>query len=573
MRAFAPRPVVFLVAALFMAPGVEAQRRTAPPPLPFTVVEASIADLRTALEQKRTTSREIVLQYLTRIALYEDRINAVISVNPNALAVADSLDRERATGRIRGPLHGIPIALKDNIHTTDMPTTGGALAFADLVPPYEATLTKLLKDAGAIILAKTQLTELANWVASGMPANYNALTGYGFNPYDPRRDPRDQFSDGRPVLGTGGSSSGTGTSVSFWLGNVGTETSGSILSPSHQNMLVGIKPTVGRVSRYGVIPITADQDTPGPMTRTVADAAIMLGAMEGAQPDPNDEATRRCPPPAGRDYTRFLDPEGLRGARIGIPRAFYYDRVTAGGSPRGGLNDTQRAVMDSVITLLKTRGAVIVDPANIPSVVDTIAGSNFLNWNVCSGLDQATGRDAGCSIAFKYGMKRDFDAWLRSLGEKAPVKTLTDLRQWNIAHQRAGAIKYGQANLDVSDEMSLQADRAKYDADRRKDILLSATRGIDEAVTTHRLDALLFPGVSSANIGARPGYPTVTVPFALLPVPAGTGATAFPAGFTPRPAPYGVSFTGPSCSEPKLIQIAYAFEQATRRRLPPPGFP
>jgi amidase len=544
------------------------------PTAPFSVVEASVADLRTALEQKRITSRDIVLQYLTRIAKYEDRINAIITVNPRALEIADSLDRERAAGRIRGPLHGIPVALKDNIHTTDMPTTGGALAFADLVPPYEATLTKNLEDAGAIILAKTQMTELANWVASGMPTNYTGLTGYGFNPYDPRRDPRANFFDGRPVLGTGGSSSGTGTNVSFWLGNVGTETSGSILSPSHQNMLVGIKPTVGRISRYGVIPISADQDTPGPMARTVADAAVMLGAMESAAPDPNDEATRKCPPPAGRDYTRHLNPEGLRGARIGIPRAFFYDRVTAGSAqPRGGLNDAQRAVMDSVIAVLKQRGAIIVDPANIPSVVDTVAANNFLNWNVCNGLDQGRGRDAACSIAFKYGMKRDFDAWLRSLGDQAPVKTLTELRQWNVAHQRAGAIKYGQANLDVSDEMNLQTDRAKYEADRRKDILLSATRGIDEAMTTHRLDALLFPGVSSANIGARPGYPTITVPYALLPVTAGTGANAFPAGFTPRPAPYGVSFTGPACSEPKLIELAFAFEQATKKRVAPPLFP
>ena len=572
MKALIVRVPILLAVAVSAMPAQRSSRTTSP--APFTVVEASVADLRTAMEQRRITSREIVLQYLTRIATYEDRINAIITVNPNALAIADSLDRLRASGRILGPLHGIPVALKDNIHTTDMPTTGGALAFADLVPPYEATLTKNLKDAGAIIIAKTQLTELANWVASGMPTNYNALTGYGFNPYDPRRDPRDNFFDGRPVLGTGGSSSGTGTNVSFWLGNVGTETSGSILSPSHQNMLVGIKPTVGRISRHGVIPITGDQDTPGPMARTVSDAAIMLGAMEGAQPDPDDEATRKCPPPAGRDYTAFLNPDGLRGARIGIPRAFFYDRLTLPGSqPRGGLNDTQRAIMDSVVAVLKARGAVVVDPANIPSVVDTAAGNNFLNWNVCSGLDQAKGRDAGCSIAFKYGMKRDFDAWLKSLGERAPVKSLTELRQWNIAHQRAGAIKYGQANLDVSDEMNLQADRAKYEADRRKDILLSATHGIDEAITTHRLDALLFPGVSSANIGARPGYPTITVPYALLPVPGGTGANAFPAAFQPKPAPYGVSFTGPACSEPKLIQLAFAFEQATKKRVAPALFP
>jgi len=572
LRRFAFLGAIVLVGAA-QSLGAQSTRR-ANPAAPFTVVEASIDDMRKALEQKRTTSHEIVQQYLTRIAKYEHRLNAIITVNPNALAEADAMDRERAQGRIRGPLHGIPIALKDNIHTTTMPPTGGALAFADLVPPYEATLAKNLEDTGAIIIAKTQLTELANWVASGMPGNYNGLNGYGMNPWDPRRDPRENSFDGRPVLTTGGSSSGVGTNVSFWAGNVGTETSGSILSPSNQNMLVGIKPTVGRVSRYGVIPITADQDTPGPMTRTVTDAAIMLGAMEGAKPDPNDSATTKCPPPAGRDYTKFLNPKGLAGARIGIPRAFFYDRTSAGGrEPRGGLNDAQRKAMDDAIAVLKAQGAVIVDPADIPSIVATDPAENLLNWNPCSGLDQAKGRDADCTVAFKYGMKRDFNAWLKTLGDKAPVKTLTELRQWNIAHQRAGAIKYGQANLDVSDEMDVQADRGRYEADRRKDIRLSATNGIDAALKAHQLDALLFPGVSSANIGARPGYPSVTVPWAFVPVMPGTGPNAFPAGFEPKPAPYNVTFTGTACSEPKLIELAYAFEQATKKRIPPPLFP
>jgi len=565
---------VALVVAVPSAAQPQGARR-AGAPAPFSVVEKSISELQAALEQRRITSREIVQQYLARIALYEDRLNAIITVNPKALEEAEERDRERAQGRVRGPLHGIPVAVKDNIHTTDMPTTGGALVFADLVPPYEATLVKNLREAGAIIIAKTQLTELANWVASGMPANYNALTGYGMNPYDPRRDPRDNFFDGRPVLSTGGSSSGVGTAVSFWTANVGTETSGSILSPSHQNMLVGIKPTVGRISRYGVIPITADQDTPGPMARTVTDAAILLGVLEGAQPDPNDTATRACPPPPNRDYTRFLDPDGLRGARIGIPRAFFYERITPPGSqsPRGGLNEAQRKLMEEAIAVLKERGAIVVDPADIPSVVDTSAANNILNWSPCSGLDNAKGLDANCSVVLKYGMKRDFNAWLRSLGDRAPVKTLTELRQWNIAHQRAGAIKYGQAQLDISDEMDVQADRARYQADRRKDVYLAATHGIDEVMKSQRLDALLFPGVSSAGIAARPGYPTITVPFGFVPVSQGQGGAAFPAGFEPRPAPFGVSFTGMACSEPKLIQIAYAFEQATKRRIPPPLFP
>lgn len=570
-----PSAALPLVLAAVLTASAQAQKRNLPPAKtpPFSVVEASIADLRAALEQGRTTSHDLVVQYLTRIALYEDRLNGVIAVNPHALALADSLDRERAQGKLRGPLHGIPVALKDNIQTTDMPTTGGALAFAGLVPPYEATLTRNLKAAGAIILAKTQLTELANWVASGMPGNYTGLTGYGMNPWDPRRDPRERFFDGRPVLSTGGSSSGVGTNVSFWIGNVGTETSGSILSPSNQNMLVGIKPTVGRISRYGVIPITADQDTPGPMTRTVADAAIMLGAMEGATADPHDSATANCPPPAGRDYTRFLNAKGLTGARIGIPRAFFYDRVTIGGNQRGGLSEAQRRAMDDAIAVLRQQGATIVDPADIPSVVDTVVSNNFINWNPCSGLDQAKGRDADCSIVFKYGMKRDFNAWLASLGDKAPVKSLTTLRQWNIAHQRAGAIKYGQAQLDISDEMDVQQDRVRYEADRRKDIELSATRGIDAALRASRLDALFFPGVSSAGIGARAGYPTITVPFAFIPVNSEAGPMALPPGFDPKPAPFNVSFTGTACSEPKLLELAFAFEQATHKRTAPPEFP
>ncbi|MEO7082822.1 MAG: amidase family protein [Gemmatimonadaceae bacterium] len=567
-------PRLALPALLVAAISTAASAQPTRPTHPFSVVEASITDMRTALEQHRTTSREIVTQYLTRIAMYEDKLHAVITVNPRALAIADSLDRERAAGRIRGPMHGIPVALKDNIHTTDMPTTGGALAFADLVPPYEATLTKNLEASGAIILAKTQLTELANWVTAGMPGNYNGLNGYGFNPWDPRRDPRDAFFDGRPVLGTGGSSSGAGTNVSFWAANVGTETSGSILSPSNQNMLVGIKPTVGRVSRYGVIPITPDQDTPGPMARSVTDAAIFLGALEGALPDPNDAATRKCPPPAGRDYTKFLNPTGLKGARIGIPRAFFYDATSAGASsPRGGLSPEQRTIMNEVIAVLKAQGATVVDPADIPSITATNPDANLLNWSPCSGLDNGKGRDAGCTIAFKYGMKRDFNAWLHSLGAKAPVKTLTALRQWNVAHQAAGAIKYGQQNLDISDEMDTTADKARYESDRRKDIMLSATNGLDAALKAGRLDALLFPGVTSANIAARTGYPTVTVPYGFVPVPQGTGPNAFPAGFNPKPAPFNVSFTGTACSEPKLIELAFAFEQATKKRRAPPLFP
>lgn len=545
---------------------------------PFNVVEATISQMQEALNTKQVTSRQLVEQYLMRIGMYEDRVNAIITVNPNALAEADARDRERAEGRVRGPLHGIPIALKDNVHTTDMPTTGGALAFANLTPGYDATLTKNLRDAGAIIIAKTVLTELANWVAGAptpMPGNYSAVGGYGLNPYDPRRDPREETNDGRPALGTGGSSSGIGTATNFWAANVGTETSGSILSPSNQNMLVGIKPTIGRISRYGVIPITADQDTAGPMTRTVADAAILLGALEGASPDPNDPATQRCTPPPNRDYTAFLKTDSLRGARIGIPRAFYYDKLTPPGEKeaRGGLTPEQTKIMSDAIDVLKAQGAVIIDPANIPSVVDQDPQNNLLVWNTCSGANQGKGKDATCSVVFKYGMKRDFNIWLKSLGSAAPVKTLTELRNWNLAHAKAGAIKYGQSNLDVSDEMDLEKDRARYEADRAKDIRLAATHGIDELMKAQQLDAIVFPAASGAAIAAKPGYPTVIVPFGMAPNAPAAPAPAFPEGFNAKPGPYGVSFAGGACSEPKLIGLAYAFEQATKKRVPPASTP
>ena len=538
----------------------------------FSVVETSIPEMQAAMKQGRTTSRQVVIEYLLRIATYEDKLKASILVNPKALDEADILDRERRQGKIRGPLHGIPIALKDNIHTTDLPTTGGALAFTGLVPPYEATLVKNLKDAGAIILAKTQLTELANFVASGMPGNYNALHGYGMNPYDPRRDPREATDDGRPALTTGGSSSGIGTTANFWAANVGSETSGSILTPSSYTMLVGIKPTVGRISRYGVIPITADQDTPGPMAKTVTDAAILLGVLESAAPDPNDPATKTCTPPPGRDYTRFLRRGGLRGARIGIPRGFFYDKMTIPGEkePDGGLNDGQAKLMAEAVAVLKREGAIVIDPANLPSIVTADAKSSLLLWPPCSGLDNAKGKDADCSIVLKYGMKRDFNQWLVSLGTEAPVKTLTELRQWNVAHQKAGAIKYGQAQLDISDEMNVTMDKVRYEADREKNLLLSATQGIDIVMKQEKLDALLFPSSSGSWVAAMPGYPSVIVPIGFVP---NEPTPPFPEKFNARPAPYGASFTGMACSEPRLLEIAYAFEQATKRRVPPPSAP
>jgi amidase len=538
-------------------------------PRPFRIVEATIAEMQSAMAEKRLTSRELVSQSLVRIGLYENRLHATLVVNPRALDEAEALDRERAAGRTRGPLHGVPIALKDNIHTTDMPTTGGALAFAGYRPPYDATLTKNLRDAGAVIIAKTGLTELANWVAGAptpMPGNYNAVGGFAFNPYDPRTDPRDATFDGRPVLQTGGSSSGIGTAASFWAASVGSDTGGSVISPSNANMLVGIRPTIGRISRYGVIPITADHDTAGPMARTVADAAVLFGALESPSPDANDPATTTCTPPAGRDYTRFLRPGSLRGARIGVPRAFYYDRFDG----RGGLNADQSKAMAEAIAMLKQQGAIVVDPADVPSFVEQDAKNNFTAWDYCSGADQAKGKDESCSVAFKYGMKRDFNLWLRSLGPSAPVKSLTALREWNTAHVKAGAIRFGQSRLDISDEMDLEADRARYEADRKKDLLLSRAKGIDGVLKAHQLDAIFTPGGAGAGLAARAGYPIVVVPFAMVP---NAPTPPLPQGFDAKPAPFGVGFTGAQCSEPRLIELAYAFEQATKKRVPPPSTP
>ena len=574
-RRFAAVPLVICVGLVGCGGPATTPAVPAAPVAAFNVVEAGIPEIQAALQSGRITSRQLTAQYLQRIATYEDRLNAIITVNPRALAEADAMDQERAAGKVRGPLHGIPIALKDNIHTTDIRTTGGALAFRDLLPPYDATLTKNLRDGGAVIIAKTVLTELAHWTAGAptpMVANYTGVAGFAYNPYDPRMDPRPDTFDGRPVLQTGGSSSGAGTAASFWAASVGSDTGGSIISPSNANMLAGIRPTIGRISRYGVIPITADHDTAGPMARTVTDAAILMGVLESAAPDANDAATTACTPPPNRDYTPFLKADGLKGMRIGVPRAFFYDAVTAPGetAPQGGLNAEQAKVMADAIALLKAQGAEVVDPADVPSIVATSAADNFLLFNYCQGAQDTRGADANCTVNFKYGMKRDFNAWLKSLGDKAPVASLTALREWNVAHAKAGAMRFGQSRLDISDEMDVERDRARNDADVAKDARLSRAQGLDAVLAAHKLSAILTPAGSGANLASRAGYPIIAVPLGLVP---NAPTPAFPAGFTANPAPYGVTFTGAACSEPTLITIAYAFEQASKKRVPPPNLP
>src|SRR5262249_32175864 len=234
-------------------------------------------------------------------------------------------------------------------------------------------------------------------------------------------------------------------------------------------------------------------------------------------------------------------------------------RVTAPGTsePRGGLNPDQAQVMAEAIAVLTQQGAIVVDPADIPSVINQDEQHNILRWETCRGADNAKGKDTGCSVVFKYGMKRDFNKWLASLGPGAPVQTLTELRAWNLAHKNAGALKYGQSQLDISDEMDGEADRARYEADRAKDLPLAATYGIDAVMQAEKLDAILFPAATGAAIAAKPGYPTVIVPFGMIP---NSPTPPFPDAFNARPAPYGVSFTGMACSEPRLLELAYAFE-------------
>ena len=356
-------------------------------------------------------------------------------------------------------------------------------------------------------------------------------------------------------MATGGSSSGIATSANFAAGNVGTETSGSILSPSNQNMLAGIKPTVGLISRYGVIPIVADQDTAGPMARDVASAAIMLGVLHAY--DPNDPATAACLTPGNcfDDYTPYLQGDGLAGARIGVAQIGYYNN----------LNAAQKAVVDAAIAVIQAQGGTVV-MTDIPSRADGTLGA----WGICAGAaDSKANDDTNCSVVLKYGFKRDFNRWLDSLGDASDIDTLTELMAFNLANAGNNAIKYGQTRFDISEEMNLVADAARYAADRAKDIFLTATHGIDEVMAAQDLDALLFGGASSADLAARPGYPTVIVPFGFVPnVPAG-----IPAGFNPLPQPFGISFTGSAFDEPTLIKLGFAFEQATRQRVSPASAP
>ena len=542
--------VVMIVSSIVARP-VVADSTLAPNSL--QLVEATVADLQMALRSRLLTSEELVQKYLDRIAAYDDAgpmLNSFIHLNPNALDEARARDRERAHGQAHGPLHGIPVLLKDNIDTQDMPTTAGSVALAGSTPPDDAFIAQKLRRAGAIILGKATLTEFANFIAIGMPAGYSSLGGYGLNPYDPRPLPG---GDGRPVLTPGGSSSGSGIAVSANLVTVaiGTETSGSILSPGTANGVVGIKPTLGLVSRDGILPITADQDTAGPIARTVTDAAIMLGVIAGR--DPGDPATAACAT-AGRchdEYTTFLDKHALRGARIAVPRVPYWN----------GFTSEQAQIMNDAIAALRSEGAYVADPYEIPNQAAISA------FGICVSYPPP----ANCSSVLMYGQKRDLNNYLTTR-PSAPVHTLTDIIAFNNAHA-AVALKYGQAIFLAADQLDTSpgsADAARYMADRATDLALTRA-GLDAvysgpdgiAGTADDFDAILFPQNRGAAAPAKAGYPSIVVPGGFVP----------PMGPVVNPSPFGVTFSGPAFSEPRLIALAYAFEQATLHRLPPASAP
>lgn len=594
----------------------------------FHLVEATIDDIQARYRAGSLRPEDVVRMYLERISAYDrsdagqplnggvgqQPLNSFMHVNEQAIRDARRLghdfeegDDDDDGGR---PLFGIPVILKDNIATSDMPTTAGSVALGGSDPRKDAFIARKLRRAGAIILGKGTLTEFANFIALGMPTGFSSqlrfqlfqvpgadLTkvGFGFNSYDPRIDPRTTapVNDGRPVLATGGSSSGPGIAVGANLATVGvgTETSGSILSPSGQNSLVGIKPTVGLVSRQGIVPITADQDTAGPMARTVTDAARLLGVLAGF--DEKDPATAACRRRGNcfRDYTRFLDPNALSGARIAVPKHPYWIEF--------GLGAARTALMNDAIATMTSLGAT-VETCEIPSQdVLNRYGTCVTTADVAARRATPPGAIPSCSTVLLFGFKRDLNGYLadKSFGpgvsasnSQIPVRTvhtLSDVISFDAAHPEV-ALKYGQAIAIGADALNTGPgqDLDDYLADRALDLKLTRTCGLDVLFTGvvppecaglvadqgscagKKFDAVLFPANFGANAPARAGYPSVIVPGGFFPNPA-----ALPAGFDARPSPFGVTFSGPAFSEPRLIGYAYALEQATHHRVPSPSVP
>ncbi len=527
------------------------------------IENATIGELQAALGAGWTTASALARACLARIEAYDRAgplLNAVREVNPDALGIAASLDRVKPSRE--QPLAGIPILVKDNIATGDRThTTAGSLALAEARAKRDATVVARLREAGAVILGKANLTEFANILAIDMPSGYSSLGGQVKNPYAPALDDR-----GVPVVPPGGSSSGSAVAVAAGLcaAAIGTETSGSLLSPATQNGLVTVKPTVGLVSRAGILPIAHSQDTAGPLTRSVRDAAILMNVL--AASDPRDPATRQLQRPA--DYTGFLDRDGLRGARIGVPG----DPADPGNDVYyGRLGTRASAVIGSAITTLEAQGAAIVR-ANIPTE-GWIGGPGttmaILNRNPES---RARNEPAYRPIVFVYELKHDLNRYLRDwlpdlANNGTPIRSLADIIAFNEAH--AGrALRFGQDIFLAAEATRGDLREPEYRSARAMDLRSARAQGLDAYMDAHRLDAVLFPGAVGAAIAAKAGYPSVQVPAGFISGSGGQGQLAA----TPE-YPLGIAFAGRAWSEPVLLRLAYAFEQASRARRMPPGLP
>jgi amidase len=492
---------------------------------PFELDEVTISELQDGMRSGKFTARSLVEKYTARIDEIDKRapaVNAIIELNPDAFAIADALDEERRAKGPRGPLHGIPVLIKDNIDTADrMMTTAGSLALVGSKPPKDSFVAQRLRAAGAVILGKTNLSEWANIRSSHSTSGWSGRGGLTKNPYALDRN-------------ACGSSSGTGAGISANLAavGIGTETDGSIVCPSSSNGLAGIKPTVGSVSRSGIIPISHSQDGAGPMCRTVRDAVILLGALTGV--DPEDSATAASAGKSQTDYSQYCDPNGLKGARIGVARKYF------------GFNDAVDALMEEALDVMKKQGATLVDPADIETL------GKF---------------DDSELLVFMYELKADLNAYLARLGPSAPVRTLKDIIEFNDRNRQKEMPYFGQDLFLKAEGKGPLSEKAYLDAVARNH-QLARNEGIDAIMDKHHLDALVAPtggpawltdlingdhsGGGSSNAAAVAGYPNVNV----------TAGSIFG-------LPVGISFFGRAWSEPTLIKLAYSFEQAAKARQAP----
>jgi amidase len=498
---------------------------SAAPVKPFKFEETTIAELQEAIRSGRHTARSITQAYLERIQDVDKlgpTLNSIIELNPDALAIAENLDNERRAGRVRGALHGIPILIKDNIDTADrMQTTAGSLSLVGQPAPRDAYIVDKLRESGAVILGKTNLSEWANIRSKNSTSGWSGRGGLTRNPFALDRNPS-------------GSSSGSGAAVSANLcaAAIGTETDGSIISPASACGLVGIKPTVGLLSRSGIIPISHSQDTPGPMARTVADAAALLGALTGI--DPRDAATNGSRGKAVSDYTAFLNANALRGARVGVARNYF------------GFSEPVDKLMADAIDAIKQAGAIVIDPADI-------ATSAHLG--------------PGEIVVLLFELKAGLNSYLAERALKDGPRTLADVIKFNDANRATEMPYFGQDRFLEAEGKGALTTKVYLDT-LAKNQKLARQQGIDAVANKFKIDAFIAPSRTPAWLTDLINGDSSSHSCSALPAVAGYPHITVPMGYV-HGLPVGISFFGPAWSEPKLISLAYAFEQLTKFRRPP----